>query len=263
MIRICLVDRPRRPRSEHQRLRRQAFEWGRRSEQHAVERQSGFQRKGSTGTDPQDDTTSNPGSSGKGAEAATTAGPANRGRRLQRQIWKRRQWQRSGSGSGSSGGGSSGKSPVLLDLEGNGFDVNPLTSSHFFADLNGDGHSTRMAWAGAGTGVLMIDADGNGKISQEKEFVFTNGTPTRMAISRRSRTFRNQPQWQARRRRRALGRVQGLGERRPGNARLARHRVHRSDGKGTGQTFSDGSAITGTTTFTGPTAPRGPWETPC
>jgi hypothetical protein len=63
--------------------------------------------------------------------------------------------------------------PLLLDLEGNGFDIDPLFASSFFADLNGDGQQARMAWAGKGTGVLVIDADGDGKISQKKEFAFT------------------------------------------------------------------------------------------
>ena len=134
----------------------------------------GSSGKGNTGTDPQDDTTSNPGSTGKGGGGGDNSGSGNPGGGGA--SGKSGSGGGSGSGSGSNssgGGGSTGKSPVLLDLQGNGFDVNPLTSSHFFADLNGDGQQTRMAWAGAGTGVLVIDADGDGKISQEKEFAFT------------------------------------------------------------------------------------------
>ncbi|TCA00167.1 hypothetical protein E0H68_37900, partial [Rhizobium leguminosarum bv. viciae] len=88
-----------------------------------------------------------------------------------------------GSGSGGpvqgkssiSGGTSTGywASPVLLDISGEGLAIDPLTSSSRFIDLDGDGYQHRTAWAGAGTGVLIIDANGDGKISQSNEFAFT------------------------------------------------------------------------------------------
>ncbi|TIU17137.1 MAG: hypothetical protein E5W49_20625, partial [Mesorhizobium sp.] len=68
--------------------------------------------------------------------------------------------------------------PVLLDLSGNGLSINPLSSSSQFLDLDGDGYQHRTAWAGAGTGVLVLDADGDGKISRSSEFVFTEWDPT-------------------------------------------------------------------------------------
>ncbi|RWQ33363.1 MAG: hypothetical protein EOS21_29705 [Mesorhizobium sp.] len=68
--------------------------------------------------------------------------------------------------------------PVLLDLSGNGFAINPLSSSSQFLDLDGDGYQHRTAWAGAGTGVLVLDADGDGKISRSSEFVFTEWDQT-------------------------------------------------------------------------------------
>ncbi len=62
--------------------------------------------------------------------------------------------------------------PVLLDL-GNGLAVDPLSSSSFFVDLDGSGYLHRMASAGAGTGMLVLDVGGDGKISDAREFVFT------------------------------------------------------------------------------------------
>lgn len=68
--------------------------------------------------------------------------------------------------------------PVLLDLEGNGLSIKPLTSSSQFIDLEGNGYQHRTAWAGAGNGVLVLDADGDGKISRSSEFVFTEWDQT-------------------------------------------------------------------------------------
>ncbi|MER8577678.1 hypothetical protein NKG95_02885 [Mesorhizobium sp. M1423] len=68
--------------------------------------------------------------------------------------------------------------PVLLDLSGNGLSINPLSSSSQFLDLDGDGYQHRTAWADAGTGVLVLDADGDGKISRSSEFVFTEWDQT-------------------------------------------------------------------------------------
>lgn len=71
-----------------------------------------------------------------------------------------------------------GGHPVLLDLSGNGLSINPLSSSSQFLDLNGDGYQHRTAWAGDGNGVLVLDADGDGKISRSSEFVFTEWDQT-------------------------------------------------------------------------------------
>ncbi|WP_299962101.1 FG-GAP-like repeat-containing protein [uncultured Roseobacter sp.] len=45
-------------------------------------------------------------------------------------------------------------------------------------DAGGDGLLHRTAWAGAGDGVLFIDDDGDGAISEKKEYVFTEWDPT-------------------------------------------------------------------------------------
>jgi LysM repeat protein len=78
----------------------------------------------------------------------------------------------SSSRSSSSGGGGSGK-PVLLDLDGNGIDITPLSSSNFFFDMAGDGKQHRTAWAAAGDGVLVRDAGDDGIIDQRNEVDFT------------------------------------------------------------------------------------------
>ncbi|WP_246703589.1 beta strand repeat-containing protein [Rhizobium sp. P28RR-XV] len=141
--------------------------------------------------------------------------------------------------------------PVLLDLSGNGVNVDTLGSSSQFLNIAGDGYQHRMAWAGNGTGVLVFDADGDGKISNSKEFEFTQWDPT------------------------ATGDLEALkdvfdtndnGKLDAGDAQWSKFKVM-VDGqlvsldslgitsidltpKGSGQSFSDGSAITGTTTYT-------------
>ena len=81
------------------------------------------------------------------------------------------------SGSSSSSGGSR-RRPVLLDLDGNGVRVNELRDSTAYADIGNDGFKRRSAWAGAGDGVLFVDADGDGKLSGRREVVFTDWDPS-------------------------------------------------------------------------------------
>lgn len=68
--------------------------------------------------------------------------------------------------------------PVVLDLDGDGIEITPLGSSNMFFDMGGDGRQHRTAWAGAGDGVLVFDADGDGTISERNEVVFTDWDPT-------------------------------------------------------------------------------------
>lgn len=68
--------------------------------------------------------------------------------------------------------------PILLDLDGNGLKIDELTRSTTFVDAGGDGLMHRTAWAGSGDGVLFFDADGDGTISQKREYVFTEWDPT-------------------------------------------------------------------------------------
>lgn len=68
--------------------------------------------------------------------------------------------------------------PVLLDLDGNGIRVNEFRNSTTYADIGNDGFKRRSAWAGAGDGVLFVDADGDGKLSGRREVVFTDWDPS-------------------------------------------------------------------------------------
>jgi Ca2+-binding RTX toxin-like protein len=149
------------------------------------------------------------------------------------------------------GSGGHFAAPVLLDLSGNGLSVDTLSSSSQFLDLEGDGYQHRTAWAGAGNGVLVLDADGDGKISRSSEFVFTEWDQTATgdleALKSIFDTNHN-----------------GLLE--AGDDRWSEFKVM-VDGQlvslaslgiasigltaiGSGQNFSDGSAITGTSQFT-------------
>ncbi|MFC2255161.1 hypothetical protein ACETRX_36990, partial [Labrys portucalensis] len=87
-----------------------------------------------------------------------------------------------GNGSRTSGRGSAGSQgsgePVILDLDGDGLRVTPLSSSTQFIDDKGDSYQTRTAWAGKGDGVLIFDADHDGKLSNAKEFAFTEWDST-------------------------------------------------------------------------------------
>lgn len=74
--------------------------------------------------------------------------------------------------------GRMGRVPVLLDLNGGGFTISDTSDSNLFLDIGGDGYKYRTAWVGAGDGVLMIDIDGDGKISDRKEIVFTDWDPS-------------------------------------------------------------------------------------
>ncbi|MGO7863600.1 peptidoglycan DD-metalloendopeptidase family protein [Rhizobium ruizarguesonis] len=142
-------------------------------------------------------------------------------------------------------------SPVLLDLSGNGLSIDELSNSSKFVDLDGDGYQHRTAWAGAGTGVLIIDANGDGKISQSNEFVFTEWDSSATSdLEALKHVFD----------------TNGNGKLDAGDAQWSKFRVDVNGQlvtldslgitsidltpKGSGQTFSDGSAITGTTTFT-------------
>ncbi len=141
--------------------------------------------------------------------------------------------------------------PVLLDIAGNGLTIDPLSSSSQFIDLDGDGYLHRTAWAGEGTGVLVIDTNGDGKINQSNEFVFTewdkSATGDLEAIRNVFDTNHN-------------------GKLDAGDARWSEFKVMVNGQmqsldalgiasidltpKGSGQNFSDGSAIVGTTEFT-------------
>ncbi|MCW1413509.1 hypothetical protein OLZ32_35920 [Rhizobium sp. 1AS11] len=141
--------------------------------------------------------------------------------------------------------------PILLDISGGGLNVESVSSSSRFVDLDGDGYQHRTAWAGTGTGVLVIDADGDGKISRSSEFAFTEWDSSATSdLEALKHVFD----------------TNGNGKLDAGDAQWSKFRVDVNGQlvtldslgitsidltpKGSGQTFSDGSAVTGTTTFT-------------
>lgn len=148
-------------------------------------------------------------------------------------------------------GGDDDGNPVLLDLTGNGLSVNTLSNSSQFVDVDGDGYQHRTAWAGNGTGVLVFDADGDGKISSSKEFEFTQWDPTATGDLEAIKDVFD---------------TNGNGQLDAGDAQWSNFKVSVNGQlvslaslgitsidltpKGSGQAFSDGSAITGTTTYT-------------
>ncbi|MGO8336871.1 hypothetical protein ACC778_32690, partial [Rhizobium ruizarguesonis] len=142
-------------------------------------------------------------------------------------------------------------SPVIIDIAGSGLSISSLDESSRFIDLEGNGYQHRTAWAGEGNGVLVFDADADGKISRSSEFAFTewdsSATSDLEALKHVFDTNSN-------------------GKLDAGDAQWSKFRVDVNGQlvtldslgitsidltpKGSGETFSDGSAITGTTTFT-------------
>ncbi|WP_286192532.1 DUF4214 domain-containing protein [Stappia sp. BW2] len=68
--------------------------------------------------------------------------------------------------------------PVMLDLDGDGLEVTALDRSTVFLDTGGEGFLHRTAWAGEGDGVLYFDPDGRNDITEKRQFVFTEWDPT-------------------------------------------------------------------------------------
>jgi hypothetical protein len=83
-----------------------------------------------------------------------------------------------GGDDGGDGGDGDGGEPVVLDLDGNGINITPLNASNTYFDMAGDGWQHRTAWAGAGDGVLVLDPNGTGQITQRNQVVFTDWDPT-------------------------------------------------------------------------------------
>ncbi|UFW82468.1 beta strand repeat-containing protein [Rhizobium sp. SU303] len=139
----------------------------------------------------------------------------------------------------------------MLDLDGSGLSVDTLGDSQRYIDLEGDGYQHQTAWAGQGDGVLVLDADGDGKISRSSEFAFTEWDSSATGdLEALKHVFD----------------TNGNGKLDAGDARWSQFKVDVNGQlvtldslgitsidltpKGSGQTFTDGSAITGTTTFT-------------
>ena len=102
-----------------------------------------------------------------------------------------------GSGGGGGGGGNSGFggskvqpgsatntapnqgpgwAPIVIDLDGDGVEIKPLSRSSTTFDADSDGYKERSAWAGADDGLLVIDLNGDGQVTQSKEIAFSEWT---------------------------------------------------------------------------------------
>jgi Ca2+-binding RTX toxin-like protein len=68
--------------------------------------------------------------------------------------------------------------PLVLDLNGDGIQIEQLGQSNQFFDTAGDGYQHRTAWADVGDGVLVFDAQNDGVIDQKNEIVFTEWDKT-------------------------------------------------------------------------------------
>ncbi len=65
--------------------------------------------------------------------------------------------------------------PVAMDLDGNGIAFVQANHANALAfDLDGDHINDQSAWVGSGDGVLVYDANHDGKVTDRSEFVFTD-----------------------------------------------------------------------------------------
>lgn len=63
-------------------------------------------------------------------------------------------------------------SPIILDLDGNGVTTFSAADSNARYDLDGDGLADDTSWFGNTEGMLFLDRDGNGTVSNAGEFSF-------------------------------------------------------------------------------------------
>ena len=54
--------------------------------------------------------------------------------------------------------------PLVVDLDGDGVDLTPLTQSKTFFDMRGDGFREHTGWVGPGDGLLVVDFNHNGHV---------------------------------------------------------------------------------------------------
>ncbi|QWT14255.1 tandem-95 repeat protein [Sphingobium xenophagum] len=67
--------------------------------------------------------------------------------------------------------------PILLDLDGGGVTTVSALASSAAYDMDADGIADDTSWMGAGEGMLFLDRDGDGTLSNAGEFSFVNDLP--------------------------------------------------------------------------------------
>lgn len=68
------------------------------------------------------------------------------------------------------------RSPLVLDLDGDGIEITSLSNSDAYFDIDNDGDAERTAWVGADDGILAIDLNNNGVIDNAGELFGYGGT---------------------------------------------------------------------------------------
>ena len=68
-------------------------------------------------------------------------------------------------------------SPIILDLDGGGVETLSASQSNARYDMDGDGIGDDTSWFGRGEGLLFLDRDGNGTLSNAGEMSFTGDVP--------------------------------------------------------------------------------------
>ncbi|EZP65308.1 putative Ca2+-binding hemolysin [Sphingomonas paucimobilis] len=67
--------------------------------------------------------------------------------------------------------------PVILDLDGGGVTTIAASASNARYDMDGDGLTDDTSWMGTGEGMLFLDRDGDGTLTDAREFTFVNDVP--------------------------------------------------------------------------------------
>lgn len=76
---------------------------------------------------------------------------------------------------GSGGGDSSGK-PVVIDMDGDGIELTPLSESVTTFDFDNDDFNELTAWTAGDDALLVFDLENDGQVTQAKEIAFAQWT---------------------------------------------------------------------------------------